>query len=194
MLAKLCAVLMRLCGWEIVGGRPPAKKYIFLCAPHTSNFDALWLFIGARGLNMRPRVLIKSTFHVFPVKWLFNALGGIPVDRSSKSFGLAQQLVEYAKSHDELELVITPEGSRSYRKFWKTGFYQIALAAEIPVFLVSVDYPSGTIKIAQEPTPITGDRESDMAHIQKYYEGVRGKYPDQFGPVVLRPERKKAKS
>lgn len=194
MSAAFFAWVMRACGWEIIGGRPPADKYIFLCAPHTSNWDALWLFVGVRGLKMKPRVLIKSTLRVFPVKWFFDFLGGVPVDRSTKAFGLAQQMVEYAKTVDDLALVITPEGSRSHRKYWKSGFYQIALGANLPVYLVSVDYPSGIIKISEEPTPITGDHSADMDHIRNYYEGIRGKYPEEFGPIVLRSELKKERS
>ncbi|MEM9773632.1 MAG: 1-acyl-sn-glycerol-3-phosphate acyltransferase [Chloroflexota bacterium] len=171
--------------------QPPENKYMILCAPHTSNFDALWFFIAVRALGIRPRVLIKSTYHVFPFKRLFTFLGGIPVERGYGARGLADQLVEYIKTVDGIELVIAPEGSRSRQKFWKSGFYQIALGTGLPVYLVSVDYVSGDIRRSERPMPITGDLSADMDFARSFYDGVRAKYPAGSGPVALKREKQK---
>ena len=181
---------MRFFGWSIPARGPNAQKFILLCAPHTSNIDALWFFVAVRALDFKPKVLIKSSFYFFPFRWLFLRLGGVPVERGSKAGGLADQLVDYVKETEEIALCFAQEGSRSYQRYWKSGFYQIALATGLPVYLASVDYPSGTIKISEETMPITGDRVADMEMPKAFYEGIRGKYPDQFGPVELKPERK----
>ena len=130
---------MRLFGWSLPPQKPNAKKYILLCAPHTSNIDALWFFVAVRALDIRPKVLIKSSFYFFPFKWLFLRLGGVPVERGPKAGGLADQLIDFVDNNEEIELCFAQEGSRSYQKYWKSGFYQIALATGMPVYLASVD-------------------------------------------------------
>lgn len=180
---------MRLFGWSLPAQKPNAKKYILLCAPHTSNIDALWFFVAVRALHIRPKVLIKSTFYRFPVRRLFLRLGGVPVERGHKAGGLADQLVDFIEHNDEIELCFAQEGSRSYQKYWKSGFYQIALVTHLPVYLASVDYPSGTIKISTDPMPITGDRIADMAFPKAFYAGARGKFPERFGPIELKPKK-----
>lgn len=193
MVSTIFSAVMRLFGWQVMMERPNEDKYILLCAPHTSNFDALWFFIAVRALGIQPKVLIKSTFYVFPFRRLFTFLGGVPVKRGAGAHGLADQLLEYVNAVDRVELAIAPEGSRSRQNYWKSGFYHIALGTGLPVYLVSVDYPSGEIKRSAEPMPVTGDPVADMDFARAFYAGVVAKYPADFGPVVLRRENQQKK-
>ena len=79
-----------------------------------------------------------------------------------------------------------PQGTRSRAPFWKSGFYQIALAAKVPIALGYLDYSrrGGGIGPAFVPT----DLHADMDAIRAFYADKRGKYPELFGEVRLREE------
>ena len=68
------------------------------------------------------------------------ALGGIPVDRSSRQ-DMVSQIVAQFDAHDDFILVVAPEGTRSRTTEWKTGFYQIALKADVPIVCGGPDFP-----------------------------------------------------
>jgi hypothetical protein len=54
--------------------------------------------------------------------------GGVAVDRSAPQ-GAIRRLAEDMLASKWFWLAITPEGTRGYRPYWKSGFYRIALAA-----------------------------------------------------------------
>lgn len=188
MVQKFSRFILRLFGWQLVGKRPGAQKSLTICAPHTSNFDALWFFITVRALGVKPKVLIKSSYYRFPFKRLFLAVGGVPVDRGFKAKDLAQQMIEYVDSVDEVALMIAPEGSRSYQKFWKAGFYQIAQAANLPVYFGFCDYATNQLGIAETPLIVTGNLAADMDTIRQFYTNKVGKHADRIGPIKLKRE------
>ena len=76
-------------------------------------------------------------------------------------------------------LAIPPEGTRSAAREWKTGFYHIARAANVPLILSVLDYGAKTISLAAIVTP-SGDYEADLKIIQSYYATARGKHADKF--------------
>jgi hypothetical protein len=76
-------------------------------------------------------------------------------------------------------LAIPPEGTRSARREWKTGFYHIAHAANVPLILSVLDYGAKTIRLAAVISP-SGDYNADLKIIQSYYANARGKHADQF--------------
>jgi len=81
-------------------------------------------------------------------------------------------------------LAITPEGTRSYRSHWKSGFYRIALAADVPVLLVALDYGKKVVDVTRTMT-MTGDEAADMAAVAQAYDGVRALYPKEAAPIRL---------
>ena len=188
MVQKLSRFILRLFGWQLVGSRPSVEKSLTICAPHTSNFDALWFFITVRALGVKPKVLIKSSYYTFPFKRLFLALGGVPVDRGFKAKDLAQQMIEYVDSVDEVALMIAPEGSRSLQKFWKVGFYQIAQAAKLPIYFGFCDYSTNQMGIHEIPLNVTGNLAADMDVIRAFYADKTGKHADRVGPIRLKRE------
>ena len=101
---------------------------------------------------MRIRWLGKHTLFRKPFGWFFRLLGGIPVDRS-RSHGLIPSTVKAFEEADDLVLVITPEGTRSRRDHWKSGFYRIARAAQVPIVLVGVDGANKTIVVGPDEVP-----------------------------------------
>ena len=59
-------------------------------------------------------------------------MGGIPIDRTQRANVVEQVADEFAR-RDRLALVIAAEGTRSSMGEWKSGFYNIARAANVPI-------------------------------------------------------------
>ena len=53
--------------------------------------------------------------------------------------GFIQKVAELYKQGELNTLTIAPEGTRSKKEHWKTGFYFIALEADVPIVLGRVD-------------------------------------------------------
>ena len=130
-------------GWKLVGNMPTdVKKAVLVCAPHTSNWDfplALASFQVAR-LNLK--YFIKKSWFFFPMNLFFRATGGVPVNRS-KNVGLVEAMALQLKNADEMILAVPAEGTRSWVPKWKTGFYYVAKAANVPILTISAKVPSG---------------------------------------------------
>ena len=79
---------------------------------------------------------------------------------------------------------LAPEGTRGRREFWKSGFYRIALDANVPVTLAMLDF--GRRRIQLGPTlEISGDVDADLAAIREHYEGVVGCRPELASPIAF---------
>jgi 1-acyl-sn-glycerol-3-phosphate acyltransferase len=129
-------------------------------------------------MGRKANFLIKKSWFFFPMNLIFKAIGGIPVDRSKKT-SLTEQLTEEFNKRDYFQLAITPEGTRKYTDEWKKGFYYIALAAEVPIIIVILDYKDKTVYFKDIFYP-TGDIENDMPLIKAYYKNAQGKHPKLF--------------
>jgi hypothetical protein len=64
-----------------------------------------------------------------------------------------------------------------YKK-WKTGFYHIAVGANVPIVLGFLDFSRKEGGYLASYLP-TGDLDSDLAIIKAQYQGIKGKYADQ---------------
>jgi 1-acyl-sn-glycerol-3-phosphate acyltransferase len=86
-----------------------------------------------------------------------------------------------------LALAIAPDGTRSARDYWRSGFYHIARAADVPLVLSFLDW--GARRAGIGPTlALTGDIAADMEHIRAFYAGMVGRHPEQTSRVRLREE------
>ena len=103
------------------------------------------------------------------------------MDRSvSQNF--VEQVAERMRSEEAFVLVITPEGTRSRVERWKTGFYYIALEADVPIALAFLDFGRKRVGVGGWIRP-TGDLESDMERIREFYADKTGKRPQLVGPI-----------
>jgi 1-acyl-sn-glycerol-3-phosphate acyltransferase len=66
-------------------------------------------------------------------------------------------------------MAIAPEGTRKKVDHWKTGFYYIALEAEIPILLVHFNYPFKKISFLKLFEP-TGNMEKDINEMKAYFK------------------------
>lgn len=176
-VARVCFRLVQyLLGWRVQGQRADVDKCVYIAAPHTSNWDFPLMLSVCFTVGIRARWVGKHT--LFPPLFggIMSYLGGIPIDRR-KSANTVEQMRDQYASRDNLELIITPEGTRSKVKEWKSGFYHIAMAADVPIVMAAVHSPD-KIVVIREPFYPTGDYDQDMVTIKQFYEGRIGLRPE----------------
>lgn len=175
LISKL---FFKLTGWQVVGNLPKdLKKVVMIAAPHTSNWDLLYARMAFYIMGIRLRYTIKKELFFFPLGWFLKALGGIPIDRKAAG-NMVDKMVQLYKNYDELVILITPEGTRSYAPEWKKGFYYIAKGAGVPISLGYLDYKKKHAGIGPLINP-SGDFEKDLAQIQDFYRGITAKFPEK---------------
>ncbi len=170
--------MLKKAGWKFTINIPPTPKCVIAIAPHTSNWDFILGELAIRSVGMKAGFLMKDTWFFFPLGYLMRAIGGIPV-KQGKNTHVTDSVIEAYNSHDELVIGVTPEGTRSANKKWRTGFLHIADEAHVPLVLAYIDYPSRTVCIDRF-FELTGDFDADMEAIKQYFSQYTGRFPDKF--------------
>ena len=164
-LAKI--VFLRLMGWRIEGDFPPLKKLIVAVFPHTRNMDFIVGVLTRAVLNEKiSYVGKKELFNPF-TGWFFRALGGAPIDRSSNK-NKVSAIAKIFKEKEAFRMAIAPQGTRKKVDSWKTGFYYIAMEAEVPILLVHFNYPLKKVSFLKLFYP-TGDIEKDLNEMKAHF-------------------------
>jgi 1-acyl-sn-glycerol-3-phosphate acyltransferase len=125
-------------------------------------------------LRVNAQWIGKHTLFRFPFAGMMKFLGGIPVNRERSNNLVNTYVHQFAIAHNEFRLAIAPEGTRKQVTRWKTGFYHIAVIAQVPIVLGFIDYKTKRCGIAGIFYP-TGDIDIDIASIQSYYASFRGR-------------------
>lgn len=177
---------LRAIGWKWEGERPDEPKMVLIAAPHTSNWDLPHMLAFAFIFDVPLSWMGKHSLFRGPGKWLFSALGGVPVDRRAPQ-GLVAQVAEVFASRERMVLAVPPEGTRGRAEYWKSGFYHIAVAAEVPILMGFLDFGRKRGGYGPLLWP-SGDIKADMDEIRAFYSDKQGRYPEDFGPIRLRVE------
>ncbi len=185
-MRRLARLWYRLRGWTFVGQRPAIPKYVVVGGPHTSNTDFFAFLAVVANFDLPARFIGKHTLFRWPFGGLMRRLGGIPVRRDSGQ-GLVEQVVAAFHRSDAMALVIAPEGTRGRADHWRSGFYRIAVAAEVPVVCGFVDHSTKRLGLGPTIEP-TGDMRGDMDRIRAFFADKVGRHPDRTTPVRLREE------
>lgn len=178
---RLCAWILRRCGWTVVFRWPPVPKCVVIFYPHTSNWDFVWGVLAYLSLGWKVYWCAKDTWFRWPVGILARALGGIPVNRRERT-GFVDQLKRAYERADELYVAITPEGTRSRTDHWKSGFYHLALETGYPVGLAFIDLPSRHIGV-DTYIALSGREDEDLAAFRAFYADKRGVRPQLQGEI-----------
>ena len=180
LLRGVSMAFLKMTGWKVEGVLPAhVDKCVVIAAPHTSNWDLPYTLMVAFTLRLRIYWMGKNTIFSFPFGSLMRWLGGIAVNRSQASNLVDSCAQELRKADGSLHLVVPPEGTRSKTRYWKTGFYYIALQAQVPIVMAYMDYSRKVSGLGPLFYP-TGDLEKDMVAIQAFYAPFKGKNADQF--------------
>lgn len=177
---KLAGRLLGWFGWRVRFAGLPGARGVIVVYPHTSNWDFVVGICAKWTMGFDACWIGKHSLFWWPMSLLMRRLGGIAV-RRDRSSGTTAQLVERMRASERMWLAVTPEGTRSLRPAWKSGFYHLALAAGVPVGLAYLDYGSRCVGLTEFIT-LSGDVEADMARIAAYYAGMRGKRPQFATP------------
>lgn len=178
-MRKLFVWLFQMAGWKMDVNLPVGyEKCVVIAAPHTSNWDFLYSLAVFFKLNIPVRFLAKKELFTWPLKGIMENVGGMPVQRS-KNTKLVDEIINLFNQHEKLMLMIPAEGTRSRVNRWKTGFYHVALGANVPVLLGYLDYKN---KIAGfgPLLHMTGNPNTDAKNIKSFYKNIQGKYPAKF--------------
>lgn len=178
--------IMWTTGWRVEGEIPDAQKMVIIAAPHTSNWDFLYLLGAAYSLRLRIFWLGKNSLFIPIAGHILRFLGGIPVDRSRHT-NLVTQLVERYDESDKLAIVIPPSGTRSKTDNWHSGFYQVAKGANIRMVCGFLDYPRKVAGLGLAFIP-TDNIRADMDQIREFYAPIEGRYPEKASHIRLQDE------
>jgi hypothetical protein len=91
-----------------------------------------------------------------------------------KGSPLARWVLKLLGWHVDFEGFPTRQGS---------GFYQLALGAQVPLALVKIDWGRRRFGVV-DFYDLTGHVEQDYAHMAQVYAGVAGFYAHQMGPII----------
>tara|TARA_R110002110_G_scaffold40673_2_gene129938 strand:- start:149 stop:802 length:654 start_codon:yes stop_codon:yes gene_type:complete len=178
--------IIRVTGWQVAGQVPQSKSMIIIAAPHTSNWDLFFLLGAAYSFRLSIQWLMKASVFVPVVGGILRYLGGIPVDRSRRN-NLVEDMAKMIEASDGRALVIPPSGTRGYTDHWKSGFYRIALEANIPIVCGYLDYSRKEAGLGLS-FHLTGKMTEDMDRIREFYEPMVGRFPDKKSQIRLREE------
>ena len=183
LLRALSLAFLKLNGWKVLGALPAqAQRSVFIAAPHTSNWDLPYTLMVAFVLRLNIYWMGKASIFRFPFGPLMRWLGGIAVDRSKSSNQVAASAQAILDAQGPLQLIVPPEGTRSKTRSWRTGFYHIAVAAQVPIVLAYMDYERKISGLGPMFVP-TGDLDADMVRIKAFYAPFKGKNAAQFEAV-----------
>jgi 1-acyl-sn-glycerol-3-phosphate acyltransferase len=188
ILKPIAKLILKLTGWTTTGQLPDLDKAIYIAAPHTTNWDAFWLIVYKVSMDVKLRFLAKHTLFWWPLGSLLSWFGAMPLDRNHAS-STVQQMVDRFEETDHLILALAPEGTRKWKPYWKTGFYQISAATNVPIVLAYIDYANKKVGIGPTLLP-SGDVDQDMAVIRKFYEPFGPRHAALRSPVEFPPTQK----
>jgi 1-acyl-sn-glycerol-3-phosphate acyltransferase len=182
----LSRLLLRALGWRIDGAAIAPRKSVVITANHTSNWDVLFGLLLASACGIKGHAVAKASLCRGVLAPFTRWFGFIPVDRSV-STGFVEQVVTVFAGTEKLHLAFAPDGTRGHAPYWRTGFYQVACQARVPIVLMYFDYPRKLCGFGPALMP-TGDLEADLAAIREFYADKRGLYPEKEGPIRVRPK------
>jgi 1-acyl-sn-glycerol-3-phosphate acyltransferase len=184
--SRLARAALRLGGWQVIEAGFPARQGVAIVYPHTSNWDFVIGLLAKWAIGIPVRFWGKDTLFDVPLfgRWL-RWLGGMPIERRSPrgAVGAMVQAMREAAARDELLwLALSPEGTRRHTAGWRSGFYQVALGAQVPLGLVALDYSRKQVRVT-EFLRLSGDAARDYALIAQGFGGAQGFQPAQASPV-----------
>jgi 1-acyl-sn-glycerol-3-phosphate acyltransferase len=179
MVRALCSTILKLMGWKSGGEFPyHLKKYVVIVGPHTSNWDFIIGVLFRKALRLeKARYLGKKELFDPPFGFLFRWLGGYPVDRGQNK-NMVEEVVKVFDSHEEFGIALSPEGTRTRVDKLRTGFYNIAKGANVPIVMVGLDFANKLVFFS-EPFYVSANQEQDFEHILSFFRPIKGKYPEK---------------
>lgn len=159
-----------------------AKRSVMIAAPHTSNWDLVYM-LGVLWLHKLPvKFFIKDAYTKGLYGGFFRWLGGIGINRKEAG-NRVKTAANLFEKQEELTIIIPPEGTRKRVDKWKKGFYHIAKTAQVPVSFGFLDYKEKIGGVGGYIN-LSDSFEDDMEKIQEFYMTKTGKFPELYNKVI----------
>lgn len=184
MIRKIFVFIFKILGWKLqTEAIKEFKKSIVIAAPHTANMDLVIARAAFDLMHLPVKFTVKKEWIRFPFKSIMLGMGGIGIDRTPKKPGdprpsMVEAIVNLFNENDELHIMVTPEGTRSKRTEWKTGFWHTAKMANVPILLGYLDYKNKVAGIGKIIYPT--DLEKDMRTMMEFYKDITPCHPEKF--------------
>ncbi len=172
---------LSLLGWKVKGKieeKEHQENLVIIVAPHTSNWDGILGVAAIAGLDARLTFIGKHTAFKYGLGPILRYVGGIPVDRNNPA-GIIGDAIEKIKGLNCALVGMSPEGTRSKVKKWKTGFLRIAEALNAKIVPASLDFSKKEIILGELFSP-TGNNENDINSLKEYYSRFTPKHPEKY--------------
>ena len=177
-LAKF--IYFKLLGWKIVGNtnfsKNSVKKSVIIAVPHTSWHDFYIGVLLRKIVGVKTNFVGKKELFKWPFVLYFKAIGGRALDRTPGQ-NKVEAIAKLFETDDEFRLTLAPEGTRKKVDEWKTGFYYIARAANVPIIMFTLDFKNKQNTIS-EPFYPTDNVEEDFKFMRSFFKDVEGKIPE----------------
>lgn len=174
-LAKL--IYFKLLGWTVTGNldfsKDTVKKVVIIALPHTSWHDFYIGLLLRKVTGIRTNFVAKRELFRWPFGYYFRYIGGSALDRTPGQ-NKVEAIAKLFHNKDEFRLTLAPEGTRKKVTEWRTGFYYIAKAANVPIIMFTLDFKNKENRIS-EPFYPTDDRITDFKFMKAFYQGVEGR-------------------
>jgi len=175
-------------GWKVNYRPLPGPLGVIIVYPHTSNWDFAIGILAKLAIGMPFHFIAKSSLFEgitgATIGRIIRKLGGEPIERGV-STGAIARLAEKINRSNWYWLAITPEGTRSFRPYLRSGFYHIALAAKVPLGCAYFDFARKEISLV-DYMELSGDTNTDLQKIRDVYAGVQGYRPKDAGTIQFR--------
>jgi 1-acyl-sn-glycerol-3-phosphate acyltransferase len=184
LLRKACHGVLRLCGWHSSLTWPPEPRGLIMVYPHTSNWDFPIGVLFKLAHNLPAQWMGKDSMFRWPFRRLLLAMGGVPINRRERT-GFVTAMVEEMHRRDWLWIAVAPEGTRAATDHLKSGFYRVALAADVPIGLGYIDYQRKHVGIDRY-VRMTGDETRDLVVMREFYADKLARIPANAGDFSFR--------
>ncbi|CAM3952250.1 1-acyl-sn-glycerol-3-phosphate acyltransferase [Roseateles saccharophilus] len=190
--SRLARGVLGLFGWTVDAPGLPTEQGVILVYPHTSNWDFVVGVLAKWALGLQLRFWGKDSLFRVPLlgRWV-RWIGGVAVDRGSPHGIVADtvaQMRSAAARGERFWLAVAPEGTRSLTAGWRTGAYQVAVQAGVPVGLCYFDFQRRVVSLNRF-IMLTGDVQADFAAFADYLGPRVGKRPALASPIQPKPPR-----
>ena len=188
--SSLAGLALRLAGWQIDWHGLPQARGVILAYPHTSNWDFMVGILVKWAVGVPIRFWAKEGLFTGVARYTLGPwmryVGAIRIDRGASNGMIANTVAEMQRS-EFAWLALAPEGTRKYATHWRSGFYRVAVQAQLPLGLAYFDFKNKVLGVT-EFIELTGDEALDLARIRSYYAlHAHGYTPANASPIVFKP-------
>jgi 1-acyl-sn-glycerol-3-phosphate acyltransferase len=186
--SRLALWCLQRAGWQLDFDGLPARQGVIAVYPHTSNWDFIVGIFAKWAMGLSVTIWGKDSLFRIPLfgPWL-RWMGGVPVNRSAPGgivADMARQLRQARERDEFMWLVVAPEGTRAHGPGWRSGFYRVAVSAQVPLALAHLDFGRRRVGV-HSCLQLSGDPDLDFAEIEKRLGSARGCRPEQAAPIKL---------